>query len=187
MEPRNLICFPINTCDYHKCTSHRHSLPTLCHTVQSILSDYTNTIMKISTAEMSSIRIHIAFTSLHNFLFSLESVIFILVGFFNVLSFLGTYHWVIPELYPSSLKFLARVCTYQVWQQSHLGNTCLEAALTWSAQLRPRDLSSTRRRASHHLSWELEKHLLGRSLTHCCWEVQGVLTPDPPEVTYFSL
>lgn len=89
--------FPQNTCHHQNHISHHfYASNIVLYFVRSIFSVYTNMVMKIFTAELSSIIISITFPSLHNFLFSLELLVFLCL--FNLPCFLCTYHWFIPKI-----------------------------------------------------------------------------------------
>ena len=183
VEDTNSVFFPTENLP----TSKPHSTPLLCLQrcvtllVRSIFSVYTNMVMKIFTAELSSIMISITFPSLHNFLFSLELLVFLCL--FNLPCFLLTYHWFIPKIISNYLKFLSIVPTYQVFQQfffffflyfSNLPfwETCLWrllssglTALQGGTQLWFWNLPSPYLWDSHHLPWELLNQLLDCSLS----------------------
>ena len=105
VEDTNSVFFPTENLP----TSKPHSTPLLCLQrcvtllVRSIFSVYTNMVMKIFTAELSSIMISITFPSLYNFLSSLELLVFLCL--FNLPCFLLTYHWFIPKIISNYLKF----------------------------------------------------------------------------------
>lgn len=110
---------------FHYTLSFQHCVTLL---IRSIFSVYTNMVMKIFSAELSSVKISIIFPSSHNFLFSLELLVFLCL--FNLPCFSRTYHWFIPKIL-SQYKFLSIVPTYQIFQQfALLGNMSLEAALS---------------------------------------------------------
>lgn len=127
VEDTNSVFFPTENLP----TSKPHSTPLLCLQrcvtllVRSIFSVYTNMVMKIFTAELSSIMISITFPSLHNFLSSLELLVFLCL--FNLPCFLLTYHWFIPKIISNYLKFLSIVPTYQVFQQFFFFFFCISA------------------------------------------------------------
>ena len=196
VEDTNSVFFPTENLP----TSKPHSTPLLCLQrcvtllVRSIFSVYTNMVMKIFTAELSSIMISITFPSLHNFLSSLELLVFLCL--FNLPCFLLTYHLFIPKIISNYLKFLSIVPTYQVFQQffffffvfqqfTLLGNMSLEAAVIWTdcspgwytVMILEFTFPLSVRFSSPPL--RIVKSIVGLFFKYCCWEVQSILTLDP--------
>lgn len=172
MEDMNSVFFPTE----HLPPSKPHFTPLLsfqrCVTllVRWIFSVYTNMVMEIFTAELSSIMISIIFPSSHNFLFSLELLVFLCL--FNLPCFLRTYHWFIPKILSQLSKISlnsANVSGISAIYSSgkHVSGGCchLDWLLQGGTQLWFWNLPSPYLWDSHHLPCELLNQLLNCSLS----------------------